>query len=267
MTQDPPEIESADIAVLASGGLDSCVLVAHLLAHGANPDFNRYARHGNHGEGAWTVQPIFVCHGLIWEQTELAHLRRFLALIDAPNLRPLVTLELPLTDLYNGHWSVTGRSVPDRTSPDEAVFLPGRNGLLAIKAVLWCQLHQVNRLALGVLGSNPFDDATPAFFRHFEAALNRGEVDHVEIQRPFASKSKEEVMRLGATLPLEATFSCIAPVGGMHCGNCNKCAERQKAFAIVGRVDPTAYASAPNRLSSSAPSVNRPRKIHVSNYS
>jgi len=66
----------------------------------------------------------------------------------------------------------------------------------------------------------------------------RGEIRFV---RPFADLAKSEVMQLGRALPLELTFSCIAPVGGRHCGACNKCAERQSAFRSAGLADPTRY--------------------------
>jgi 7-cyano-7-deazaguanine synthase len=49
-------------------------------------------------------------------------------------------------------------------------------------------------------------------------------------------------MRLGRDLPLELTFSCIRPVRDQHCGDCNKCAERQLAFRNAGLADRTPYA-------------------------
>jgi 7-cyano-7-deazaguanine synthase len=39
------------------------------------------------------------------------------------------------------------------------------------------------------------------------------------------------------------TFSCLAPQGRRHCGRCNKCAERKRAFRQAGIPDPTKYAS------------------------
>jgi 7-cyano-7-deazaguanine synthase len=215
----------SEIAVLVSGGLDSSILAAHLLHRGRQ------------------VHPVFVRQGLVWENHELAHLRRFLVQIDTARLMPLVTLDLPLADLYEGHWSITGTRAPRHNSPDEAVFLPGRNALLTIKAVFWCQLHAIPELAIGVLGSNPFDDATTEFFDHLETALNCGGIGRVKLVRPLAAQTKQAVMQLGQDLPLEETFSCIAPVGPRHCGVCNKCAERQRAFAKAGRRDPTTYAA------------------------
>jgi 7-cyano-7-deazaguanine synthase len=176
-----------------------------------------------------------------------------------PRLAELVVLDLPLADLYDGHWSLTGRGVPDLGSPDTAVYLPGRNALLLIKAALWCRLHGIEELALAVLASNPFADATPEFFATFEDLLDRAVGGRVRIVRPFGRLAKRQVMELGRGLPLELTFSCIAPSDGRHCGECNKCAERMAAFASLGIGDPTPYARPPVLPSPDRPSVGAGR--------
>ncbi len=128
-------------------------------------------------------------------------------------------------------------------SADSAVYLPGRNAVLMVKAALWCHLHGVAELALAVLRSNPFADASAEFFEQFEAAMNVAVGARLRIVRPFAALDKLQVVKLGRGLPLGLTFSCIAPVGGLHCGRCNKCAERQSAFRLIGSPDPTCYAA------------------------
>jgi 7-cyano-7-deazaguanine synthase len=211
------------IAVLVSGGLDSAILLAECLrAYSA-------------------VHPLYVRNGLAWEDAELHHLRHFLDAVRTPRLQPLRVFELPVADLYGDHWSLTGQNVPDADSPDEAVFLPGRNVLLLSKAILWCHLHGVGAVTLAPLGSNPFPDATPAFFAAFQDVLNRAVGGNVRVLRPYAELSKVEVMHRGRGLPLERTFSCIRPVAGRHCGRCNKCAERRRAFADAGMADGTEY--------------------------
>jgi 7-cyano-7-deazaguanine synthase len=211
------------VGLLFSGGLDSSILLASLLDEGCQ------------------VQPFYVRSNLIWEAEELCAVGKFLAAVARPRLEKLVVLELPLTDLYRNHWSLTGQQPPDAATAPEAVYLPGRNALLVIKAALWCQLNGVGQLALGVLQSNPFADATPQFFRALQTALNCSPARQVGIIRPFARLSKREVMERGRRLPLELTFSCIAPSAGLHCGRCNKCAERQAAFELIGLRDPTQY--------------------------
>jgi 7-cyano-7-deazaguanine synthase len=95
---------------------------------------------------------------------------------------------------------------------------------------------------LATLAANPFDDAKPEFFARFEAMIEWATGSEVRIVRPFEMLSKRCVMQLGRDVPLELTFSCIAPVGGLHCGHCNKCAERAAAFRHLSAGDPTEYA-------------------------
>ncbi|NQU26137.1 MAG: 7-cyano-7-deazaguanine synthase [Candidatus Nealsonbacteria bacterium] len=211
------------IGLLLSGGLDSGILLGHLLQQGHR------------------VRPFYVRSGLVWERAEMAALRRLLRACACERLDELVVLELPLDDLYGGHWSITGRGTPAAESPDSAVYLPGRNALLIVKAAIWCRLHGIEQLALAVLASNPFADATDEFFAGFESVLNRAVDGRLRIVRPFARLDKRQVMQLGVGQPLELTFSCISPIDEAHCGRCNKCAERQAAFDLIGQPDPTEY--------------------------
>lgn len=217
---------TAPIGLLLSGGLDSSILLGRLLREGHR------------------VQPFYIRSQLVWQREELRAAERLLQALSCPRLEDLLVLDLPLEDLYKDHWSVTGRETPDATSPEHAVYLPGRNALLIIKAVLWCRMHGIDRLALAVLASNPFGDATPEFFDDFESALHLATGGWVRIVRPLALLDKRQVMGLGRDLPLELTFSCIAPAAGLHCGLCNKCAERNAAFRLIDADDPTKYAAA-----------------------
>jgi len=212
-----------NVAVLASGGLDSSVLIGRMLTEGHR------------------VWPLFIHCQWYWQTAEIRGLRRFLRALAQPRLEPLVELEMPLADLYSKHWSITGRDVPALESADEQVYLPGHNPLLLVKARVWCSLNGVETLALGTLAGNPFADASEDFLEPFAAAMDRALSSPVQIVRPFASCDKQQVMRLGRDLPLELTFSCMAPAESRHCGACNKCAERQRAFATAGMVDPTVY--------------------------
>jgi 7-cyano-7-deazaguanine synthase len=213
------------LAVLVSGGLDSAILLGEGLRAGRS------------------VQPLYIRCGFVWEAVELDCLRRFLDALRGPRLKRLHGLDIPVSDVYPPHWSLTGRGVPDATTSDEAVFLPGRNVLLLSKAILWCHLHGVPEVALAPLAHNPFPDATPEFFRDFADIVNRAVGGSVRVLCPYAHLTKREVMLRGEGLPLELTFSCIHPAGKLHCGQCNKCAERQRAFADAGMNDPTSYST------------------------
>ena len=225
-------------AVLLSGGLDSAVLLA---------DEGRRAE----------VQPVYVSVGLAWEAAERATLARLLdAIPTAHRVRPLVSLSLDMTDVYAaGHWALSGRP-PAYDTPDEDVYLPGRNVTLLGKAAVYCALASIPRIVLGTLGANPFPDATPAFRRAIAGALSLG-LDHpLEIDAPYASLGKAEIIRRGLALdvPFALTLSCMNPAPPpvvRHCGLCSKCRERHDAFLESGLPDPTDYAD--RRLVDAAP--------------
>ncbi len=209
------------LAVLISGGLDSAILLGAALRR-------------------QTVVPIYMRCGLSWEAVELEYLRRFLDALACPALKPLVTLDQPIADVYGSHWSITGKA-PLIGTPEEAVYLPGRNVLLLAKSLLWCHLNGVPAVALGSLQTNPFPDATPAFFYGMQEIVNQAVQGKVQVRLPFGGMKKVAVMALGKGLPLEHTFSCASPTAGLHCGRCSKCGERRDAFRDAGMIDPTLY--------------------------
>jgi len=211
------------VGLLLSGGLDSSILLAWLA-------------------GRYRVQPIHIATDCEWASAERNATREFVGALNDSHIEPLVELQMSLADLYGAHWSLTGRDVPDASSPDEEVYLWGRNPLLLVKAAVWCQMHGIEQLAIGTLNGNPFADATPAFFEQFTTMLNLATGKPLELWAPFSELGKEEVLRLGRHLPLERTFSCLSPREGLHCGECNKCYERASSFATLNSRDPTHYA-------------------------
>jgi 7-cyano-7-deazaguanine synthase len=224
--------------VLLSGGLDSAVLFAEEAAQGHD------------------VVPLYISVGLAWEPAERAALALLLASrrpVPSQSVRPLVTLSVDMSDVYPAaHWAMAGRP-PGYHTPDEAVYLPGRNIVLLGKAGVFCAMAGVNRLVMGTLGHNPFPDATPGFRAAMASALSLGLDYRLDIDAPYAEVGKAEVIRRGVALgvPLELTLSCMSPVArqaadssalAQHCGLCSKCRERHEAFVEVGIADPTPYA-------------------------
>ena len=217
-------------AVLLSAGLDSAVLAASEA---------RTSR----------VQPIYVSTGLAWEAEERAALERLLASPAFAGMDAPVTLTFTVRDLYAPtHWALRGEP-PAFDTPDEDVYLTGRNVILLSKAGIYCAQQRIGRLALGPLAGNPFPDATPEFFAAMARALSLGLAHDLVVDTPFARMHKDAVIRLGVELgvPLELTLSCMNPKDGAHCGQCSKCRERRDAFHEAGVPDRTRYATVPAR--------------------
>ena len=220
----------AATAVLFSSGLDSAVLAA------------AEAR-------TCQVHPIYVSAGLAWEREELAAVDRLLAAPAYRDLAPVARLTFTVEDLYPpAHWALRG-TPPAFDTPDEDVYLTGRNIVLLSKASIYCAQQRLSRIAIGPLAGNPFPDATPEFFSTMARALSLGLAHQITVAAPFVEMDKSDVIRLGADLgvPFELTLSCMNPRLGLHCGQCSKCRERRDAFHEAGIADPTAYASQPLR--------------------
>ena len=214
------------LCVLVSGGVVSAVALADTAQSGE------------------PVVPVYVRSGLVWEPAEIYWLVRYLQTLRHERLAPLVTLEVPVADVYGSHWSVTGENPPAADTPDEAVYLPGRNLLLLGKAGLLAARRGCRAIVMGPLAANPFPDGTRAFFDAMGRAMGigLGLNEPLPVLTPLAGLTKAEVVRRGSALPLQLTFSCLDPVEGrLHCGRCNKCAERRRGFAAAGVADPTAY--------------------------
>lgn len=222
-----PASNSTRVAVLFSGGLDSCVLVAALAGQ------------------AERVFPIYVRQGLHWESVERSWADSFLKELGGDNIEVLKDVEVPVADVYNSHWSTTGANTPDHLSDDREVYLPGRNLLLLAKTSLFCALNNIPTIALGPLAGNPFPDSTPEFFLKFQETASLALGFPLAIRTPFSKLSKADVIQLGRNLPLHRSFSCIDPADSDHCGRCNKCAERRRSFLQAGVADRTSYRALP----------------------
>jgi 7-cyano-7-deazaguanine synthase len=210
------------VGILYSGGLDSAALVAYYL---------------NKGFSVW---PVYVKSGLQWESSELRSAIRFLRALNSRRLKKVQVARLNLERAYDFNWSRTG-TVPNRRSRDAAVFLPARNLLLTTKAMLILSAVGVFDIATATLKGNPFRDASSSYFRKLADVLSGAFGPRIRIHLPFRESTKSEIIARLRRFPLHLSMSCIDPARGVHCGRCNKCAERQRAFHRAGVTDKTVY--------------------------
>ena len=217
-------------AVLFSGGLDSAVLFADAQRHGG------------------VARAFYISVGFAWEMEEIAMATRLFA--RPPFTGTFDILRFDMRDVFPpSHWAVRGEP-PAFDTPDEDVYLPGRNVILLSKAAVYTVTAAKEfALLLGSLAGNPFPDATPEFFAAMSRALSLGLDARISISAPFATLHKADVIRRGIDLgvPLELTLSCMQPTDGLHCAQCSKCRERRDAFREAGVDDPTKYRRTPIR--------------------
>lgn len=227
-----PPGRTPGVVALVSGGLDSAVMAGLAVDRGDR------------------VLPLYVRQGFVWEDEEETAVRRFLEALGAyapqarasGRLMDLRVSALSAPQRFAGAWALdAARPAPAADSPDEAVYLPGRNLALLTQAALAAYSHGMERIQIGALSGNPFPDATPAFFRAFEHCVAEAMRWPLRVEAPLSRLTKTETLELGLRYPLARTLSCIRPVRGTHCGRCNKCEERHVAFVRAALPDPTTY--------------------------
>jgi 7-cyano-7-deazaguanine synthase len=134
------------------------------------------------------------------------------------------------------------------------VWIPGRNILfLSIAASLADSLKQPVDI---VFGGNKeegqtFPDNTLEFVNKMNQAISLGCVNEVSIKSPFSDSVKGDIVSflIEKKAPLDYTSSCYIvktwsddrkPI---HCGKCESCQRRKRAFQDTKNSDPTIYDS------------------------
>ena len=212
--------------VLFSGGLDSTVLAAQLLADGAETRLLSIDYGQRHAKELDKAEKIAQALGLP---------HRILRL---PDLGPLLggsSLTDDQVELPEGHYAEESM---------KATVVPNRNMILLALAGGHALSIGFDTIAYAAHAGDHtiYPDCRPEFADAMEKALGLADWQNLNRHRPFVNFSKEELVRKGNELgaPLELTWSCYAG-REKHCGKCGTCVERKEAFALAKVEDPTEY--------------------------
>ncbi len=212
--------------VLFSGGLDSTVLAAQLLADGAETRLLSIDYGQRHAKELNKAEKIAQALGLP---------HRILRL---PDLGPLLggsSLTDDQVELPEGHYAEESM---------KATVVPNRNMILLALAGGHALSIGFDTIAYAAHAGDHtiYPDCRPEFADAMEKALGLADWQNLNLHRPFVNFSKEELVRKGNELgaPLELTWSCYAG-REKHCGKCGTCVERKEAFALAKVEDPTEY--------------------------
>ena len=134
-------------------------------------------------------------------------------------------------------------------------YVPARNTIFLSLALGWAEAAGARDLFIGVnaLDYSGYPDCRPDFIAGFEQlaalATKAGvEGEPFRVQAPLLHLGKADIAREAARLGLDAglSWSCYDPAPGpAHCGLCDSCRLRAKAFSEAGLPDPTVYAAQP----------------------
>ena len=149
-----------------------------------------------------------------------------------------------LADIYRGVTSLVDEGIDVTPEFTDEIVVPFRNGVFLSVTVAYAYSVGVDVILYGAHASDePFyPDCRPEFYKAFESAARLGTEREISLASPFEGVPKsgviKESVRLG--VPLERTWSCYLR-GPIHCGVCESCRNRKKAFREAGIADPTEY--------------------------
>lgn len=149
-----------------------------------------------------------------------------------------------LSEIYEGVTSLVDEGMSVTSEFTEPIVVPFRNGVFMAVTVAYADTVGANHVFYGAHASDrPFyPDCRKEFYEAFQEAARRGTEKPFVIASPFSGTAKSGIIREAVKLgvPLEKTWSCYLQ-GPVHCGRCESCVNRRRAFKEAGVADPTDY--------------------------
>jgi 7-cyano-7-deazaguanine synthase len=148
-----------------------------------------------------------------------------------------------LKEIFSGVTSLCNTDIPLTSEFSPPIIVPFRNAIFLSAAVAYAVSVGAETIFYGAQGSDePFyPDCRREFYEAFEKAAQLGTDQEITIQAPFSGMQKSDLIKIGTELgvPFELTWSCYLN-GAKHCGKCESCVNRKKAFKEAGVSDPIA---------------------------
>lgn len=216
--------------VVYSGGLDSTVLLAKLVAEGRevkalSVDYGQ--RHRRELEAAAKVCALL---GVEHRVADLSGLKPLLA----GSSQTDESVAVP-----HGHYAEENMKL---------TVVPNRNMLLLAAAAAWAISLKYDSVAYAAHAGDHaiYPDCREEFVAPLAEALRNADWHEVGLERPFLLYTKAEIVKVGeracAAQAMALSYSCYEG-GEEHCGLCGTCQERRVAFRDANVPDRTKYST------------------------
>jgi 7-cyano-7-deazaguanine synthase len=149
-----------------------------------------------------------------------------------------------LKEIFAGSTSLIDPDIPLTSDFSDPIIVPFRNAIFLSTGVAYAVTLGANYIFYGAQGSDEafYPDCRREFYQAFEKAARLGTCKEITIEAPFSGIEKSELIKEGVRLgvPFDLTWSCYRDEK-YHCGNCESCMNRKKAFKQAGIADITIY--------------------------
>ena len=173
-----------------------------------------------------------------------------------------IVVDLPFVKQFGKSSLITEKEIPKLKMEEldtkktyetmKSVWVPARNLIMLSIASGFAEALDAEKIFIGINKEEgiTFPDNTIEFVEAFNKVLEYGTLNKVEVEAPLYDKTKEEIVKLGAELEkklgvevLKYSYSCYKDNGEdfLHCGKCESCIRRKRAFLMAGIRDKTRY--------------------------
>ncbi len=125
-----------------------------------------------------------------------------------------------------------------------SVWVPARNTVFTSIALSYAESIGAEIIIVGwdAEEAATFPDNSKEYLEKFNELIGVGSPDNIKIEAPAIDLDKEEIVKLGVKVgaPMELSYSCYKG-GNKHCGVCESCMRRKRAFEISGIKDLSEY--------------------------
>lgn len=158
---------------------------------------------------------------------------------------PIKSIDLSsLGEIFAGVTSLCDEGIPMTASFSQPIIVPFRNAIFLSTAVAYAVSIGATKILYGAQGSDEqfYPDCRKEFYKSFERAARLGTERDIIVEAPFSDLPKSATIKKGSELevPFHLTWSCYLN-GTKHCGRCESCINRKRAFKEAAIPDPTEY--------------------------
>ncbi len=173
-----------------------------------------------------------------------------------------IVIKLDFTKYFKKSALITNQEIPKLSIEDldsdivydtmRAVWVPARNVIFLAIAAGFGEDRDAEKIFIGINKEEgtTFPDNTIDFINAYNKVLELGTLNKIKIEAPLYDKTKEEIVKLGKELEeklnveiLKYSYSCYKDNGEdlLHCGECESCVRRKRAFINAKIKDDTKY--------------------------
>ncbi|ACV24015.1 7-cyano-7-deazaguanine synthase QueC [Methanocaldococcus fervens] len=173
-----------------------------------------------------------------------------------------IVVDLPFIKQFKKSSLITENEIPSLKIEDldsekahetmKTVWVPARNLIMLSIASGFAEALDAEKVFIGINKEEglTFPDNTIEFVDALNKALEYGTLNKVKIEAPLYDKTKEEIVKIGREIEkklglevLKYSYSCYKDNGEdfLHCGECESCMRRKRAFLMAGVEDKTRY--------------------------